>query len=73
MWVEVVTWRGERVEGVLQNDPFEVSGLKAGARVTFSQVVIFDFIHYLADGREEGNETGKILARRENASGAARH
>ena len=70
MWVEVIGWKGGEVEGILQNDPFEVSGLKAGARVRFKDSVVFDFIHYFPDGREEGNETGKIMLRRESAGKA---
>lgn len=65
MWVEVVTWKGDVVDGILQNDPYEVSDLKAGARVTFRASDAFDYIHYHPDGREEGNGTGKILRRRE--------
>ncbi len=64
MWVEVISWKGEEIEGILENDPYHVSGLKAGARVTFSQSVVFDFLHYLPGGRTEGNETGKIMERR---------
>lgn len=71
MWVEVIRWKGEQVEGVLQNDPFEVSGLKAGARVEFEDSVVFDYIHYLPDGHSEGNETGRIIQRRQG-EGAAR-
>ncbi|MGA7992855.1 MAG: DUF2314 domain-containing protein [Thermoanaerobaculia bacterium] len=70
MWVEVIGWKGGEVEGILQNDPFEVAGLKAGARVRFSDAVVFDFIHYFPDGRQEGNETGKIMLRRESAKKA---
>lgn len=66
MWVEVVTWKGDLVNGILQNDPFEVSGLSAGARVEFRASDAFDYIHYHPDGREEGNTTGAILSRRES-------
>jgi uncharacterized protein YegJ (DUF2314 family) len=65
MWVEVVVWNGERIEGTLQNTPMEVSDLKAGARVRFAQSDVFDFLHYFPDGHIEGNETGKIMAKRE--------
>lgn len=61
MWVEVTTWNGDKVKGILQNEPFEVSGLSAGAIVSFSQTDAFDYIHYFADGTSEGNETGKII------------
>ncbi|MBK8599020.1 MAG: DUF2314 domain-containing protein [Holophagales bacterium] len=65
MWVEVVTWKGDVVNGILQNDPYEVSGLAAGARVEFRSSDAFDYIHYLPDGSELGNGTGAILRRRE--------
>lgn len=65
MWVEVVAWKGDLVDGVLQNDPFEVSGLEAGARVEFRASDAFDYILYDADGTREGNTTGEILRRRE--------
>lgn len=67
MWVEVVTWKGERIEGTLQNSPALISGLKAGARVAFNESEVFDFLHYFPDGHTEGNETGKIIAKREGA------
>ena len=66
MWVEVVTWKGDLVNGILQNDPYEVTGLSAGARVEFRASDAFDYIHYHPDGREEGNTTGAILRRRES-------
>lgn len=65
MWVEVVTWKGDLVNGILQNDPYEVSGLEAGARVEFRATDALDYIHYLPDGSELGNGTGSILRRRE--------
>ncbi len=68
MWVEVVSWKGDRVEGILQNDPYYVPGLKAGSRVAFSEADVVDFLHTLPDGTEEGNETGKILMRRDGES-----
>lgn len=65
MWVEVITWKGDLVNGVLQNDPDEVSGLNAGARVEFRASDAFDYILYHPDGREEGNGTGKIIERQQ--------
>ena len=65
MWVEVVTWKGDLVNGVLQNDPYEVSGLSAGARVEFRASDAFDYVHDHPDGREDGNTTGQILLRRQ--------
>lgn len=68
MWVEVTKWtNAKRLEGILQNDPFYIRKLKAGAKVTVAAEEVFDYIFYHADGREEGNETGALL---EEQSGA---
>ncbi|NOU29352.1 MAG: DUF2314 domain-containing protein [Polyangiaceae bacterium] len=61
MWIEVVRWNGTKLEGILQNDPFEVPGLKKGARVSVEESSIFDYIYSHADGGVEGNETSKLL------------
>ena len=62
MWVEVTKWtNAKRLEGILQNDPFYIRSLKAGAKVTLAAEDVFDFIFYHGDGREEGNETGALL------------
>ncbi len=64
MWVEVTRWRGKTLDGILQNEPFDVPKLKPGARVTVDEGEIFDFIHRLPDGGVEGNETSRILQSR---------
>ncbi|MDJ0787173.1 MAG: DUF2314 domain-containing protein [Myxococcota bacterium] len=63
MWVEVVRWEGDRLEGILDNDPFNVPGLKAGARVHVQVDDVFDYLFYHQDGRVEGNETAAIIQR----------
>lgn len=69
MWVEVTKWtNAKRLEGILQNDPFYIRKLKAGAKVTVAAEDVFDYIFYHADGREEGNETGALM---EKQSGTA--
>jgi uncharacterized protein YegJ (DUF2314 family) len=68
MWVEVATWKGKLVRGVLQNDPFLIPDLKGGARVEIQEDVIFDYIWTKANGEEEGNETGKLLSKRRGDS-----
>jgi hypothetical protein len=67
MWVEVVSWEGPLFEGILENEPFEIADLKSGARVKSDESLVFDYVLYLADGRSEGNETGKIIEQREKA------
>jgi uncharacterized protein YegJ (DUF2314 family) len=61
MWMEVIRWSGSSISGVLQNDPYEVPGLKAGARVVAEEDTVFAFIHRQADGGVEGNETAALL------------
>jgi uncharacterized protein YegJ (DUF2314 family) len=61
MWVEVVRLNGDTIDGVLQNDPFEVPGLKAGARVEVYADAIFDYVLVKPDGSRGGNETGRLL------------
>ena len=61
MWVEVTTWNEGNITGILQNDPFEISNLKAGSIVSVKQKDIFDYILYKPGGSYEGNETGKII------------
>ncbi len=61
MWIEVTKWKGETIEGILQNEPHYIKNLKSGAKVTVQQIDIFDYILYKADGSQEGNETGKLI------------
>ena len=65
MWVEVTGWQKAAVEGVLTNDSYYDKTLRYGKRVTIPFEKIYDYIHYKSDGTEEGNETGKVLARKE--------
>ena len=60
MWVEVVSWNGKIITGVLQNEPYYIKSLKAGARVEVSESELFDYIHRLGK-KETGNETSKLL------------
>lgn len=65
MWVEVTGWKEEAITGVLMNDPYHVKGLKSGMRVTVKLSNVYDYLHYRPDGTFEGNETGKVLEKRE--------
>ncbi len=67
MWVEVVRWNGDAIDGILKNDPFEVPSLKAGARVQVRASEIFDYLLTKRDGSSEGNETGPLIDARENS------
>ena len=61
MWIEVTSWEGTTIHGLLQSDPYEVTGLRAGARVAVEESSVFDYILHKADGGTEGNETAKLL------------
>jgi len=61
MWIEVVRWEGEKIYGILMNEPHYIPGLKSGARVETNEGVVFDYIHETPDGKSEGNQTGKIM------------
>ncbi len=65
MWVEVVRWQGKKISGILQNDPYEVDGVKAGSHVEVDEDSLFDYLYQHADGTREGGETTKILMARE--------
>jgi uncharacterized protein YegJ (DUF2314 family) len=61
MWVEVTSWEGTTIHGLLQNDPYEAEGLRAGSRVAVDESSVFDYILQKTDGGVEGNETAKLL------------
>lgn len=61
MWVEVTGWRAESLEGVLMDDSRFDEKLRVGRRLAVELTKVYDYIHYKADGTEEGNETGKVL------------
>jgi len=64
MWVDVARWRKSGlVEGTLANDPDDVPELKAGSPVKVKEGELFDYIHHLADGGTEGNETGALMSK----------
>jgi len=63
MWVEVTVWKGNRIKGILRNEPENVPGVRGGSTVEVNERDVFDYIHYLPDGTEEGNWTAAILQR----------
>ena len=63
MWVEMVSWKGSRIDGILQNEPEQVPSLRGGERVQVAEDDVFDFIHRRPDGTVEGNETSKVIER----------
>jgi len=63
MWVEVLRWNDDTIEGLLSNEPFNVPDLHAGQRVTGSMDDVFDYIYRRGDGKVEGNQTSVIIER----------
>lgn len=63
MWVEVLTWQGSQLEGILMNEPYLIPSLKAGSEVTIKETDLYDYMLHHADGTMEGNETGKVIER----------
>jgi len=61
MWVEVRSWKGRTIRGLLGNDPVRVPGLHGGQLVEVQESDLFDFIHHFPDGHEEGNTTGELM------------
>jgi uncharacterized protein YegJ (DUF2314 family) len=64
MWIEVLSWKGTTLRGVLENEPVRVKGLRKGAEVAAEERDVYDFALYNANGSSEGNETTKVLERR---------
>jgi uncharacterized protein YegJ (DUF2314 family) len=61
MWVEVTSWTGDKIKGLLSNEPFNIPDLHAGQVVEVSEADVFDYIRRLPDGTQEGNETSKVM------------
>lgn len=63
VWAELRTWEGDRLTGVLVNEPYAVPTLKKGDVVEFRRADVFDYIWRRADGSREGNTTAAFLKR----------
>lgn len=61
MWVEVLSWQGNEIKGLLKNEPYNIPDLKGGSEVVVNQQEIFDFIRLYPDGTSQGNETGALI------------
>lgn len=61
MWVEVNRWRGSKITGLLQNEPFNIPDLHPGQTVIVSEDDVFDYMRVHADGTTEGNETAALI------------
>lgn len=63
MWVEVTSWKGVKITGLLKNEPFHIADLHAGQIVHVMESDVFDYIRKHPDGTLDGNETGKLIKR----------
>lgn len=63
MWVEVTRWDEQEITGVLNNEPANVPKLHSGQIVKVKVADVFDYIRYDGQGNEEGNESGKLIAK----------
>ncbi len=61
MWVEVMTWEGKVIKGLLKNEPYNIPGLKGGSEVIVDQNEVFDYIRNYPNATFEGNETGALI------------
>lgn len=65
MWVEVARWDSSGIRGLLSSTPRNVKNLRAGQEVTVPESDFYDYMRVHADGAVTGNETTKILMRRQ--------
>jgi uncharacterized protein YegJ (DUF2314 family) len=66
MWIDVLSWKGNSISGLLRNEPRNIPELRAGTEVVVDQNDIFDYIRYFPDGSSQGNETGEIIRNYQN-------
>ena len=67
MWVVVKTWSGDRIEGVLANDPSHRIDLRLGQSIKLTDSDIFDWLLTLPDGSHEGGFTNIAAAEQGHA------
>ena len=61
MWVEVRAWKGNDIEGLLENAPDRIPALHSGQLVKVREDEVFDYSRHFADGHTEGNTTSKFI------------
>lgn len=63
MWVEISGWKGDKIKGLLENEPFNIKSLHAGQKVEVRQEEVFDYIHEYPNKTTEGNTTAALLGK----------
>jgi hypothetical protein len=61
MWVQVVHWREETLEGILVDDPVCREDLRAGSYVRVDRAQVVDYLARMPDGTSRGNALGSLL------------
>jgi len=61
MWVAVNTWRGNRLQGQLANQPEWIRELNAGDPIEIGQSQVFDWEIHRSDGTREGGYSTAVL------------
>jgi uncharacterized protein YegJ (DUF2314 family) len=69
MWVEVTSWKEHKIKGLLQNEPVEVPDLHGGQVVEVREEDVFDYLRTYPDKHQEGNTTGEIIKKMDEAKG----
>jgi hypothetical protein len=64
MWVQATSWVGDKIRGLLINEPVRIPDLHGGQTVEVSEADVFDWLHLMPDGTWEGNTTGELVNRR---------
>jgi len=72
MWVEISKWNGDAITGTLQSEPFNIPDLQAGQEVSVSESDVFDYIRRRPGGEIEGNTTGEIIRKMQQAPDSGR-
>ncbi|HWB74975.1 MAG TPA: DUF2314 domain-containing protein [Nannocystaceae bacterium] len=65
MWVDLQQCTADTVSGMLINEPNGKSDLHVGSKVEVARADVYDYAYVRADGTSEGEETTKILMRRQ--------
>jgi len=61
MWVEVLSWQGNNIRGILKSEPYHIPNLKGGSEVLVKQNEVFDYIRSYTNRKSEGNEAGALI------------
>ena len=72
MWVEIRSWKGHTIKGMLDNEPVKIPELHGGQIVEVQEGDLFDYIHHFPDGHEDGNTTGELMHKKDQGDDTSR-